>query len=311
MLEGVSMRSPIACTLATLLAACGPGPQSTGAGPGFDDSIGAKSRVLWVAAHPDDEGLGGGALSRACIRNESVCHFVVLTRGAGGECCLEEGCHPDLSAVRNREMIKGARTYHATLEHYDFFNAPLPVESFPTRQELERKWMSEGDPIGIIARAVRRFQPDFVITLDPYQGFTGHPEHQATARLTLAGIRLAADPEAVNPHIATENPHRVRAVYHVLNKYWIMDLVGLANDPKPFDEALDSTAPCDVDAHGNERSCLDVFLGNTRVHRSQEGDMGNLRLGKSYLHEAYVRRLDPFGPEATELVAELGPGEER
>jgi LmbE family N-acetylglucosaminyl deacetylase len=306
-----SKEAAVVCQLVALTVSCGPGPQGNVPSPTFDQAVNGHQRVLWVAAHPDDESLGGGALSRACVKNGSVCHFLVLTRGAGGECCIEEGCHPDLGTVRHGELVKAARAYHATLEHYDFFNAPLPVESFPTRQELEKKWMSQGDPTGLVARAVRRFQPDYVLTLDAYHGFTGHPEHQATARFALAGIRLAGDADADNPLVEGLASHRVRGVFHVLNKYWIGDVVGLGNDPLPFQEALDSTERCDVDAQHNARTCLEVFLGNTRVHRSQYNDMNALRLGESFLGVAYVRRIDPFGPEASALVEELAPASAR
>ena len=304
-MRGYVALSLAAATLASM-SACGPGPRAQVPAPAFDEVVGSSQRVLWVAAHPDDESLGGGVVSRACIRHHAQCHFVVLTRGDGGECNVEGGCHPDLGSLRNRELVKAARTYHATLENYSFFNAPLPVESFPTRAELERHWMSEGDPAGLVARAIRRFRPDVVITLDAYQGFTGHPEHKATARFALAGARLAADPESTNALVKDEPPHRVRAAFQALNKYWIMDLVGLANDPKPYSESLDSTETCDLDRDGNARTCLDFFLGATRVHHSQDRDMGNLREGKGYLDTAYLRFIDPFGSEAATLVAEIG-----
>jgi LmbE family N-acetylglucosaminyl deacetylase len=277
--------------------------------PPFEQMLASKPRILWVAAHPDDESMASAVLARACLKHGAACHFLVLNRGRGGECCIPEGCAPDLATVRHREMVRAARLYGATLEHYDFFNAPLPVESFPTRAELERRWMTEGDPIGLVARAIRRFKPDLMITLDPYQGTTGHPEHRATGRLALAGARLAADPDTDNTLVAGETPHRIRWAVHAMNKYWIMAAVGLANDPKPFTETLDSDQPCLVDRQGVERSCIDVGASSTLVHRSQDGDMASIRSGAKFFGTAYVRLLDPFGPEAGELVASIGVDE--
>jgi LmbE family N-acetylglucosaminyl deacetylase len=289
-----------------LVACSGPGPRQPIAGPSVDEVLERRPRLLWVAAHPDDESMAGGLLAHACVGLKAPCHFLVFNRGAGGECFLEDGCKPNLASVRQRELGRAARLYLATLEHYEFFNAPLPVESFPSRPELERKWLSEGDPVGLVARAVRRFKPDVVVTLDPYQGFTGHPEHKAAAHFALAGIAQAADPKAKSPYVTGEPPHRVTHVYHVQNKYWFMALAGDPNDPKPYNEAFDSEQPCDITPEGDARSCRDVRDANTRAHRSQDGDMNAIRSASKYWGTLYLRRLDPFGPEAAALVAEIG-----
>lgn len=299
----------LSLVLMLLVSGCGPGPRVTAPGPAFDRYLAQKPRVLWVAAHPDDESMAMGVLTRACLKYGSACHFLVFNRGRGGECCIPEGCHPDLGTVRHYEMRRAARIYHASLEHYDFFNATLPVESFPSRPELERKWMQEGDPAGLVARAIRRFKPDMLVSLDPYQGTTGHPEHRAAGRFALAGAQIAADPDAKNSFVVGEAPHRIRWVVHAMNKYWIMDLVGLANDPKPYSDELDSTDRCLTDRQGDSRSCVDVGANNTRVHRSQDGDMSGIRSGAKFFGTAYVRLIDPFGPEATELVASIGVDE--
>ncbi len=294
--------------LAVVLPACGVGTRQPIAGPPIEQVLRARPRLLWVAAHPDDESVGGGLLGRACIADGALCHFLVFNRGAGGECALSD-CKPDLGSVRHRELTSAARMYHATLEHYDLYNAPLPVESFPSRHELERRWMSDSDPAGLVARAVRRFRPDVVVTLDPYHGFTGHPEHQAAARFALAGIRLAADAAAADAYVAGEPPYRVGIVYNVQNQHWFMALAGDGKDPMPWNEALLAGAGCAV--RGASRRCIDVAMDNSHAHRSQQHDLDGLRAMLPFWETSYVRRLDPFGREASDLVAELAPGSKR
>ena len=131
-----SIAGVVAVVAAAWTAGCGPGPRIPLTGPNFEQLSARKPRLLWIAAHPDDESLTGGILARTCVRDGGTCHFFVFTRGRGGECCIPQGCHPDLGTVRHREMVRAARSYHATLELYDLFNAPLRVESFPSRAEL-------------------------------------------------------------------------------------------------------------------------------------------------------------------------------
>ena len=271
-------------------------------------TLAARPRVLWIAAHGDDEALTGGLLAKACVHDRLPCHFLVMNRDAGAECALEDGCKPKITEVRHREMVHATRLYEATLEQYDFFNAPLPVESFPTRQKLEQIWMKEGDPAGLIARSVRRFRPDVVVTLDPYHGFTDHPEHGATARFALAGIRLAAASQGESSLFRDEPAHRVGTVWQVQNKYWFMKLSGDAPDPMPFDATFDPLQPCDVTREGRARSCRDVRDDASNMHRSQASDMGGVRAVAAFWSEVYLRRMDPFGSEASTLVAELGNG---
>lgn len=291
-----------------LLGACGPGPREVRPGATAAELLAERPRVLWVAAHGDDELMGSGVLMRACLKEHSPCHFVILTRDRGAECLLPQGCgatEDDLAALRFGEMRRAARSYGATLEEYDFFNAPLPVESFPSRPEIERIWARQGDPAALIARAIRRFQPDVMITLDPYQGFTGHPEHLAVGRFAIAGARQAADAQARSRIFAAEPPHRLSHLLHVQNKYPIMALVGDGNDPKPYHDTLDSDEVCGEDRHGRERSCLELGVAAVFVHASQFDNQRALISAAKLMGTSYLRRVDPWGEEAQALLDEL------
>ena len=142
---------------AAMTVACGPGPRESRPGPSAAEVLAQRPRVLWVAAHGDDEVMGAGVLMHACVKQLSPCHFFVFTRDRGAECLLPEGCRPDMASVRFWEMRRAARNYGATLEQSDLFNAPLPVESFPSRRRIERIWSQQGDPATLVARAIRRF----------------------------------------------------------------------------------------------------------------------------------------------------------
>ena len=108
-----------------------------------------------------------------------------------------------------------------------------------------------------------------MITLDPYQGFTGHPEHQAVGRFAIDAARQAADPDSRCPTLAAEPPHRIRHLLHVQNKYWVIALVGDANDPRPYHDTLDAAQTCGADRQGETQSCIRMGMAAVYPHRSQ------------------------------------------
>lgn len=245
------------------------------------------ARVLWVGAHPDDESLVGAVLARACVGLDRPCAMVVMNRGYGGECLRPEGCRPGVGPVRAREMALVARAFGAELHHYDYFNASLPVESFPPRPEIGRRWVEVADPTERVAQVILQFRPTILLTFDPNHGFTGHPEHQLASRFAMAAVRSAA-----------KRGHRVEHVFHGLNRFWMFRMLG-GGDPAVPTERFDTHVDC------GRATCLDVALSVTKAHRSQARDMGNVRRLRPQLGELFLRRVDPFDPEqAPEPLAE-------
>ena len=244
-----------------------------------DAFLASGPRTMWVAAHPDDECFSGTLLARSRFYYGNALCMVVLTHGEGGECCLEEGCKPDLATVRGQEMAKVAERYGAELIHEHFFNAPLPVETFPMRHEIYARWVQQKDPVDTVAQAIRRFKPDLLLTFSPVVGATGHPEHQLASRVATAAVRAAAE---------GAEPHRVARTYYVLNRYWPYVLLGKA-DPGPVTEQFDATLPCP----GAGR-CLDFMLEATRLHRTQARDMAAVRRFYGAFLTMNLRLTDPF-----------------
>ena len=253
--------------------------------PRLDQLLEDGPRVLWVAAHPDDECFAGALLAKASLRCRCPLHFLVLTRGEGGECCLPNGPAADLGAKRAAEMARVAELYGATLEVESFFNAPIPVESFPFRHELARRWAEYKDPAMVVARSIRTFRPDILLTLAPDYGSTGHPEHQLTARFATAGIRLAAESSQELPG----QPHLVGNCYYILNKYWFTRLAGLGWDPLAWSETFPVRQDCTAGL-----SCADFMAENSRPHLTQAWDMGMMRMVAHSIHNLYLYRADPF-----------------
>lgn len=252
---------------------------------GIEEILKNGARVMWIAAHPDDESMAGAILLRSSLYYKNPLYFLVLTHGDGGECCIKGGCHPDLKTVRGEELKKVAKAYRAELQHEYFYNAPLPVESFPPRHIIAKKWKEYKDPTIVVAEAIRRFKPDVVITFDPYNGFTGHPEHQLASRFASAGIVAAADNEV---KIEGTEPFKVKYLYFGLNKYPVFKLIGWT-DPSPVTEEWNMNKECMAG-----KSCKELLAKYTRFHRSQENDMKNVRRLLRWIDVMYLSLYDPF-----------------
>lgn len=251
----------------------------------LDQMLEQGARVMWVAPHPDDESMVGAILAKAGPKLGNPIHFLVLTHGDGGECPFPEGCHPDLGTVRGAELVRVAELYKASLQHEYYWNAPLPADSFPPRHKIAERWVREnGDPTVLIAKSIRDFKPDVLLTFSPIHGFTGHPEHQLTSRFATAAVRLAADGKAELPGQA----HRVDHVYFGLNRYWIMRLFG-SYDPLPPTEIFRGRQEC-IDG----KLCTDIMAENTLPHKTQNNDMGTVRVISRMIVNLYLHKTDPF-----------------
>lgn len=254
--------------------------------PTLDKMLESGPRVMWVAAHPDDESFVGPVLAKAVFVGGSPLHLVVLTHGEGGADHRKGEKVGTVAEARQAELKEVAKLYKATLRHEGFFNAPLPVKSFPKRHEIAQRWAEEGDPIQVVAEEIRSFRPDVLLTLSPIVGGTGHPEHQIAARFAIQGIRRAADEGAEVPG----EPHRVEHVYFMLNKYWFFRIVpGGFNDPLPVTEIFDPRQLCP-----DGRTCAQIMAEHTRPHKTQDKDMGGMRLVAKFMKKIYLHKTDPF-----------------
>jgi LmbE family N-acetylglucosaminyl deacetylase len=253
------------------------------------------ARVMCVGAHPDDESFPGPILAKASVHGDPIL-LVVLTGGEGGACERKAGCPPDLGTFRRAEMAEVARLYGARLVHLDFPNVGLPPkgERFPPRQVVAETWLRHGDPALAVARAIRDFRPDVLITFAPVRGATTHPEHQLASRYATAAVRLAAQDSPDLPGA----PVRVGRTYYILAKNWLYRLLR-ADDPFAPTETFDARQDCTPTLH-----CNALAAERTRPHRSQHWDMGAMRMITRMTSRMFLRRVDPFTEIAPPLEEE-------
>ncbi|MCG6566468.1 PIG-L deacetylase family protein [Tessaracoccus sp. ZS01] len=159
----------------------------------------SAQRVLAVIAHPDDESFGLGAVIDHYVSDGARVQVLCLTKGEASTL----GANPELSAQRELELSTACQALGvAAFELCDYPDGGLAAE----------------DPAILAARvrmSVAEFHPDLLLTFDPLEGVTGHPDHRAAteAAVTVAredGVQILgwALPEgvadAVNEEFGTD-----------------------------------------------------------------------------------------------------------
>ncbi len=152
----------------------------------------SKKRLLGVFAHPDDEGMIGGALLQYEMLGVET-GLVYATRGEVGEIADPALATPEnLGQVREQEMRTAAKALHVQklwfLDYRDSGMAGTP-ENQDTRAFVR---VHMADAVGKIVAIIREFRPQVIVTFDESGGYR-HPDHIAIYQYTTSAFHAAAD----------------------------------------------------------------------------------------------------------------------
>ncbi len=143
-------------------------------------------RVLYVAAHPDDENTGliaywaNGALYDAA--------YLSLTRGDGGQNLIGPELRDELGVIRTQELLAARRIDHGQ----QFFTRANDFGFSKSPEETLRIWDRE-KILADVVWVMREFRPDIVVTRFPTNDRETHGHHTASAILAGEAFRAAAD----------------------------------------------------------------------------------------------------------------------
>lgn len=146
-------------------------------------------KVLYLAAHPDDENTG---LLSWLINDQNVeTGYLSLTRGDGGQNLLgiEQGAA--LGLIRTHELLEARKLDGAQ----QFFTRAIDFGFSKNTTDTFKQW-DENSIIADVVWVIRKFRPDVIICRFPPTAAAGHGQHAASAVVAEKAFKLAGDKTA-------------------------------------------------------------------------------------------------------------------
>src|SRR5437016_6880957 len=145
-------------------------------------------RVLYIAAHPDDENTNLMALWANGALYQTA--YLSVTRGDGGQNLIGPELGERLGVIRTQELLAARRLDHAQ----QFFTRAVDFGFSKSAAETLRIW-DRDKILADIVWTIRRWKPDVIVTRFSPDDDKTHGHHTASAILAREAFQAAADPK--------------------------------------------------------------------------------------------------------------------
>ena len=191
------------------------------------------AQVMVVTPHPDDAEFGVAGTVARWVREGNSVIYVVCSSGEKGT--SDSTVKPEeLAQIREREQLTAAKL----LGVREVVFLRYPDQGLEDTHEFRKD----------IVRQIRKYQPQIVVTADPYRRYIWHRDHRITAQITLDAIFPYARDHLAYPDLLEEglNPHKVKEAW-----FWATE---------------------DPNHRSDITKTFDIKLAALRCHKSQIGD---------------------------------------
>ena len=242
-------------------------------------------RVLYIAAHPDDENTNlmafwaNGSLYDAA--------YLSVTRGDGGQNLIGPELGERLGVIRTEELLDARRIDHAR----QFFTRAIDFGFSKTADETMRIW-GHDKILADVVWIIRNFRPDVIVTRFSPEDEKTHGHHTASAILAREAFSAAADPNRFPEQLAFVKP------WQATRLVWNTSPFFFTNRNLPFDP----TGLMVMEAGGYNpllgKAYTEIAAASISMHKSQ-GVGGAPRRGA---RKEYFKPLE--GPPMTSSLFE-------
>jgi len=143
-------------------------------------------KVLYLAAHPDDENTG---LLSWLINDQNVeTAYLSLTRGDGGQNLLGTEQGAALGLIRTHELLEARKLDGAK----QFFTRAIDFGFSKNTEDTFKQWDADSITADVVW-VIRKFRPDVIICRFPPTAAAGHGQHAASAVVAEKAFKAAGD----------------------------------------------------------------------------------------------------------------------
>jgi len=220
------------------------------------EKLSVLGRVLYIAAHPDDENTNlmafwaNGSLYDAA--------YLSVTRGDGGQNILGPDLGERLGVIRTEELLGARRIDHAR----QFFTRALDFGFSKTADETLRIW-DHDKVLSDVVWIIRNFRPDVIVTRFSPEDQKTHGHHTASAILAQEAFSAAADPNRFPEQLGFVKP------WQATRLVWNTSPFFFTNRNLPFDP----TGLTVLEAGGYNpllgKSYTEIAAASISMHKSQ------------------------------------------
>jgi len=221
-----------------------------------------------VAAHPDDLDFGmSGTVAKWAASGCDV-YYLILTNGNKGS-SNPNAVPSELTELRREEQRAAAKLLGVKEVFFcDYEDGLLEVSSDVKRD---------------IIRAIRRLQPEVVLTMDPTvlyaadRGLINHPDHRAAGQATLDAVFPLARDHLSYPEIAIVEglvPHKVKTVllFNLIQRNYYVDITSY------LDKKIAALA-----AHASQMPDMDKVSAKVTDIASSAGRLAGVTYAEAYI----------------------------
>jgi LmbE family N-acetylglucosaminyl deacetylase len=158
-------------------------------------------RVLYIAAHPDDENTNLMALWANGSLYETA--YLSITRGDGGQNLIGPELRERLGVIRTEELLAARRVDHGK----QFFSRAIDFGFSKTAEETMRIW-DHDKILSDVVWVIRKFRPDVIVTRFSPEDQLTHGHHTASAILAWEAFAASGDPGRFPEQLAFVKPWR-------------------------------------------------------------------------------------------------------